>query len=58
METPKKFVIFQETKFSCASGSNFPSTLNKDNPFLKSFLYFGKCESMLIFLALRYFCYI
>ena len=34
---PKKFVIFQETKLSYISGSNFSSLKSKNNPFLKSF---------------------
>ena len=38
----KKIFKFQETELSYISGSNFPSPKSKNNPLLKSFLYFVK----------------
>ena len=43
-ENPEKLFKFQETFY--ISGSNFPSSRNKKNPLLKSFLYFGKLNSL------------
>ena len=41
-ESLKKIFKFQETKLSYISESNFPSPKSKNNPLLKSFLYFVK----------------
>ena len=35
METPKKFLMFQETELFYISGSNFQSSKSKENPLLK-----------------------
>ena len=47
-ETLKKFFIFQETKLSSISGSNFLISENKKHPTLKNFLIFLEME-LLIF---------
>ena len=44
-EAPKNFFIIQGKELSFISRSNFPSSKNKNNPLLKSFLYFGEMKS-------------
>ena len=50
-ETPKKFLIFQETELfifqetSHISENNFPISKNEKNLLCKNFLYFGKWDS-------------
>ena len=39
-ETPKKFIIFQETELSYIPGNSFPSLKKKEEPTLKKFLIF------------------
>ena len=43
-EAPKNFFIIQGKELSFISRSNFPSSKNKNNPLLKSFLYFGEMK--------------
>ena len=44
METPKEFFIFQETKLSYISGSNFPRSKNIKKTTLKKLFVFQEME--------------